>query len=1572
MAVTGKQVGFEVMLQAPKAGEHTVISGRDVIYGGEGDDTLVGGYGLDWLVGGGSPGDLYDAQPVEIRESYTENQRIPVSASSSDFSTQKQSSWPDRVLTWNSAQPALGDIQDPNLSRLLQRAVLTLNGIDDPDTNLITRTKVHASDLVQLTRLVATGAGITSLTGIEYAANLRVLALGNNSISDLSKLSALTQLQYVSLDGNPIRSSIPLTSSALKGVSVDYCWGSTNNTSTPPDLRGLLSSWSETMRFLSLDGNDLPNFTGLEKFPNLLWLSLEGNRAKDTESLGKLSHPQYVYLARNYLADVTAMLLTPDGQARWNQLQLLTLKQNPLNNRFFENVKDQYPIDQITYDNNPNAPKWAKTDWIARNADNSVFVKSNTPLTLTTGPDGDIKATDADGGKVSYWVKCLKPGGELELGVRATVADGKLTLTPEKDFRGEVIVQVVASDGPQIAVNPSQYVSFGRQTSFAFILRVGVGVVTGFVWKDNEKDGEWAGQVSEPGVKDATVYIDADRDGQLDVGEVFVQTDSIGAFTLMHVANLADTTELVRLLVPEAAEVEGVGGDGYSVSFGEYTIEPAQVIKNQGFGLSFYANSAPELSEWRIGDGDWKTWSQDDKFVVTEGQLLQLDIRAKNAEGKALSFTLQNTGVTAEEEVTNAKCAPTDFGAQVKWIPTASQAKGTGAVYTFKLTVQDAGLPPKDCFREFSVTVVKAGPVFESANGVAVPTSHKLEYRIREGQRWSLAIVARHGGMNVPPDALRFLLESAPEGLSADEQSGDLTWVASEAQRPGTFKCTLRAYEDSIPDNVWEEASEVSSTLELSITVEKENRAPVVYTPGSFLWKAGVPLSFDVTAKDPDGDALEYAWNSSFPNGMTLSPMGKVEWSKPIAGIYEIAVKVVDTMGWSATTGLVQITVLETDNPPVVEKLVLAGKDGEPDQELRGTSGWRQIEELSEVSAILVATDVDGDRLVFSAEKLPAGATFNAETGVLKWRPTDDQGGSHYKIELWAWEERDPTKVSSFVLELDVRESYESPLVASVPKQTVPEGTSVTVPLLASDPNQPTSPLRFRLLGYHRNGAGKLVEDTTFASVDARSGVFSWTPNSTFGGDIISPVVRVYADVQQNGEFDSGDPYFDRAFDIAVARVDRPPVFTPMALLTARELQTVSITVHASDPDGRALIRYELNNATLGAVQGLVLNSVTGLLSWTPGESDGGRVFSAGVKATEYVDAVRGLCSEQVLTFAVEEENSVPTVDSAQYGESGPALPRSGDSVYARVVAGETLSLKIQLSDQDRPDNGLFCTLAAGSPADATLTRDNDAFMLNWKSASTTSSSDVRFLVQATDNGSPAGSTMLNVLVRVVNGTVAEGVRNGDANGDGVTNELDLYQVWQTVRRPAAARNLNDDLNGDHRVDADDVELVRQHLGWSRKAALLAHDNQMKVCIVSDRQPSAPAETAVVVAPEHSRIESAAAVAVSVCSIQVGAAALRLTGGSLSGVPANTTLGGRADGFSVLVGSSGGLGEFVREITAMDEPPAYLEGVSTLRNITAGLGKGALTLLLGTRHQDFTVENEFSLWEANEATSDMQ
>jgi hypothetical protein len=70
------------------------------------------------------------------------------------------------------------------------------------------------SDMLALTSLTCPNAGITSLTGLEYAKNLHELSVTDSSITDLSPLAGLTNLRSLNFNDNEVEDI-----SALSGLS---------------------------------------------------------------------------------------------------------------------------------------------------------------------------------------------------------------------------------------------------------------------------------------------------------------------------------------------------------------------------------------------------------------------------------------------------------------------------------------------------------------------------------------------------------------------------------------------------------------------------------------------------------------------------------------------------------------------------------------------------------------------------------------------------------------------------------------------------------------------------------------------------------------------------------------------------------------------------------------------------------------------------------------------------------------------------------------------------------------------------------------------------------------------------------------------------------------------------------------------------------------------------------------------------------------------------------------------------------------------------------------------------------
>ena len=72
-------------------------------------------------------------------------------------------------------------------------------------------TTLTAAKLESLTTLDLSDKGITDLTGLEKAKNLKNISLRGNQISDISALAPLTLLETIDLTENQVRSLEPLS-----------------------------------------------------------------------------------------------------------------------------------------------------------------------------------------------------------------------------------------------------------------------------------------------------------------------------------------------------------------------------------------------------------------------------------------------------------------------------------------------------------------------------------------------------------------------------------------------------------------------------------------------------------------------------------------------------------------------------------------------------------------------------------------------------------------------------------------------------------------------------------------------------------------------------------------------------------------------------------------------------------------------------------------------------------------------------------------------------------------------------------------------------------------------------------------------------------------------------------------------------------------------------------------------------------------------------------------------------------------------------------------------------------------
>ena len=154
--------------------------------------------------------------------------------------------------------------------------------VNIPDANLRSRVEaflsknpgdaITAEDMLRIERFTAEAAGIESLTGLEYATNLRNLYLGNSYLQDWEVIFDEEEYQYEVTE--------PATPNKISDL-------------TPLES---LTSLVE----LDLGYNAVSNLYPLRNLTNLKWLRLEENRITDVSPLADLTNLEHLYLNNHF------------------------------------------------------------------------------------------------------------------------------------------------------------------------------------------------------------------------------------------------------------------------------------------------------------------------------------------------------------------------------------------------------------------------------------------------------------------------------------------------------------------------------------------------------------------------------------------------------------------------------------------------------------------------------------------------------------------------------------------------------------------------------------------------------------------------------------------------------------------------------------------------------------------------------------------------------------------------------------------------------------------------------------------------------------------------------------------------------------------------------------------------------------------------------------------------------------------------------------------------------------------------------------------------------------------------
>jgi aspartate 1-decarboxylase len=468
--------------------------------------------------------------------------------------------------------------------------------------------------------------------------------------------------------------------------------------------------------------------------------------------------------------------------------------------------------------------------------------------------------------------------------------------------------------------------------------------------------------------------------------------------------------------------------------------------------------------------------SQPRKTIVLGQSYVQI-VQASDPNYDPLTYSLETApdGMTIDQQ------------GRITWQPQSTQI-GSNPV-TIKVSDGRGGI----ITQALNIDVVST--TYRANNAPTITSTPNLVTNLERTYAYNLS------GSDSDGDLLLWGLDSSPDGMVIDAQSGALRWQPQKDQI-GEHTVAVRLTD----------AYGLDVAQEFSLTVTGVNTPSAIVSNPITRAAQNQLYTYTVIATDPENDPLSFSLGRK-PAGMNIDGNGTIRWTPQAnqIGSQQVEVFAHDAQGAITTqtyTIEVGATAINTA-PSITSTPVYLAAVGSPYQ--------YQVQ----------ANDPDaGDILTYQLLSVPAGITgitINPSTGLLTW---NNPVAGNYKIVVGAVDAAGLGAAQGFTLTARVNNA---PVIRSTPVLTATPGSTYSYDVIASDADGDrlsyTLDQVSRDLGMTLDALGRLRWTPTTGNVGSHTVVITVNDgngstgqqqyNLSVAADDVAPLVRLIANYDQ-------------------------------------------------------------------------------------------------------------------------------------------------------------------------------------------------------------------------------------------------------------------------------------------------------------------------------------------------------------------------------------------------------------------------------------------------------------------------